>query len=217
MKVLISGFGINDADYPVSSSKSKSGNYCPYYARWVSMIYRCYGNPSGYKAPGYDDCTVCDEWKSFMSFRVWMAKQDWEGNQLDKDIINYGSKVYSPDTCAFIPKDVNCAIIRIDSGNFKKKKEKLEILASSQNDRVKCLLLNLIKSLNNLAEDPNATSGCENTIKKRRPTKHGKVCLPIYMTSDDYESFKSLTNGEGLTMSGTVAQLIKKYIRSKTK
>jgi hypothetical protein len=34
-------------------------------------------------------------------------KQDWEGKELDKDILVPNNKVYSPDTCVFIDKKVN--------------------------------------------------------------------------------------------------------------
>ena len=36
-----------------------------------------------------------------------MEKQDWEGNQLDKDILFKGNKVYSAKTCVFITRTVN--------------------------------------------------------------------------------------------------------------
>jgi len=42
-----------------------------------------------------------------------MVAQNWLGNELDKDIIVVGNKVYSPDTCAFISQATN--IFTIDS------------------------------------------------------------------------------------------------------
>ena len=36
-----------------------------------------------------------------------MEKQDWEGKQLDKDILSGKSKIYSPSTCCFIPPSLN--------------------------------------------------------------------------------------------------------------
>ena len=42
-----------------------------------------------------------------MSFRAWMMQQDWEGKQLDKDILVPGNKMYSPDTCVFVGGVVN--------------------------------------------------------------------------------------------------------------
>lgn len=41
----------------------------------------------------------------------WMEQQDWEGKQLDKDIIVPNNKVYSPDTCVFANSRVNLLLI----------------------------------------------------------------------------------------------------------
>jgi hypothetical protein len=46
-----------------------------------------------------------------MAFRAWMETQDWEGKQLDKDIIVPGNKVYSPATCAFVPCHINSLLV----------------------------------------------------------------------------------------------------------
>ena len=36
-----------------------------------------------------------------------MEKQDWEGKQLDKDILIKGNKIYSAETCVFVTPMVN--------------------------------------------------------------------------------------------------------------
>ena len=36
-----------------------------------------------------------------------MKKQDWQGNQLDKDMVLEGNKVYSAETCVFVSPTVN--------------------------------------------------------------------------------------------------------------
>lgn len=36
-----------------------------------------------------------------------MITQDWEGKQLDKDILIPGNKVYGPNTCLFVSQAIN--------------------------------------------------------------------------------------------------------------
>ena len=70
------------------------------------MLERCYSKHLDRK-PTYEGVTVCDDWLVFSNFKIWMEKQDWKGKDLDKDIIDPTSKLYSPDTCAFVPRYIN--------------------------------------------------------------------------------------------------------------
>lgn len=104
---LVSGVGINDAAYPTSPIVEGKRVYCPFYIVWTSMLKRCYSESSHRSRPNYKDCTVCEEWKLFSTFKTWMETQDWQGKQLDKDLLVEGNKLYSPTTCLFVPKEVN--------------------------------------------------------------------------------------------------------------
>lgn len=97
--------GTNDADYLINPKIDGKQVMCPFYSRWATMLRRCYG--SGLDNPSYKGCTVCDEWKTFSNFRAWMVEQDWEGNELDKDILVIGNKVYGPETCLFVTRQIN--------------------------------------------------------------------------------------------------------------
>ena len=44
-----------------------------------------------------------------------MEQQDWNGKCLDKDIIAPGSKLYSPNTCAFVLPATNSFVIARDA------------------------------------------------------------------------------------------------------
>ena len=106
-ETLIYSRGVNDADYFVKPVINGVREYCPYYKRWTSMFQRCYSTNYQKRAYTYKGCEVCKEWWSFMAFRLWMMKQDWRGDKdLDKDFIGDG-KVYSPETCRFIPRWLN--------------------------------------------------------------------------------------------------------------
>lgn len=115
----IYGVGINDAGYTVQrdvvvDGKKKLEWRCPYYRTWKDMLKRCYSGSFQNKCPTYIGCTVTEEWKTFSNFKAWMEKQDWEGKQLDKDLLVNGNAEYSPSTCTFIPKAVNMFLT--DSG-----------------------------------------------------------------------------------------------------
>jgi len=71
------------------------------------MLNRCYSEATQRKNPTYVGCYVCEEWLTFSNFKSWMEKQNWEGKELDKDILVKGNKVYSPETCIFIDASVN--------------------------------------------------------------------------------------------------------------
>ena len=117
---LVCGVGLNDADYVVAKSetigcavgklKQRQVWACPYYRAWASMLNRCYSKKLHERRPTYAGCTVSDDWLTFSNFRSWMVEQDWEGNQLDKDILFEGNKIYSHDTCVFVPPMVNSFI-----------------------------------------------------------------------------------------------------------
>lgn len=112
MTYKVLGFGINDAEYAVSSSGLNGKRLtCPYYKIWHGMLTRCYSEPYLKNKPTYIGCSVHETWLYFMNFRSWMEKQDWEGKQLDKDLLVRGNRVYGPSTCIFVPQDVNTFIV----------------------------------------------------------------------------------------------------------
>jgi len=109
---IVYGVGINDSNY-VTQVKGVDGklNSCPFYSRWRDMLKRCYSEKYHKSRPSYVGCSVCDEWLYFMTFRKWMIEQDWEGMALDKDFLVQGNKVYSPDTCVFMPQQLNSLLV----------------------------------------------------------------------------------------------------------
>lgn len=121
-KKLVFGVGINDANYAISSreelAKGKDGKRnrkvvweCPYYKKWTDMLKRCYCEKYQKLQKTYIGCSVCDEWLYFTNFRNWMITQDWEGKQLDKDVLVQGNKIYGPDTCIFVSRHINMLFV----------------------------------------------------------------------------------------------------------
>ena len=79
------------------------------------MLKRCYSNKYLESNPTYIGTSVCSEWLYATAFKKWMDKQDWQGKCLDKDIIVPKSKLYSPDTCAFVLKATNSFVTASDA------------------------------------------------------------------------------------------------------
>lgn len=104
---LLHGVGINDADYKVTQIVNGKQKLCPFYAVWRGMIERGYSEKYKQKYPTYAEVSVCSDWIYFTKFKSWMEQQDWEGNELDKDILLEGNKIYSPETCIFVSQAVN--------------------------------------------------------------------------------------------------------------
>jgi hypothetical protein len=111
MKKLLYGVGVNDANYVVRPTVSGSRAICIFFQTWRDMIDRCYSKASHKAKPTYVECSVCDEWLTFSKFKKWMELQEWNGRQLDKDILIDGNKIYSPTTCAFVDKRTNVFVI----------------------------------------------------------------------------------------------------------
>lgn len=104
---LVYGIGINDAEYTVYPTINGKRTPCHFYSKWTNLLMRCYSAKCQAKQPAYIGCSVCEEWHSFTAFKSWMMKQDWEGKELDKDLIIPGNKIYSPENCLFVTKAIN--------------------------------------------------------------------------------------------------------------
>jgi hypothetical protein len=113
----VQGLGINDAPYATSIKVGNKIYSCPYYIRWVGMLTRCYSKRWLKAHPTYIGCSVCTEWLSFMSFKNWMMTQEWKNKQLDKDLLVYGNKIYSPETCLLVSPQVNSLFIAPKNSN----------------------------------------------------------------------------------------------------
>ena len=107
-KPTIYDHGINDLKGTVVDGKVSNSNSM-YYQRWREMLKRCYSEKSLVKSPTYKGVTVFPAWHYFSVFRAWMSAHDGyhEGNELDKDLLVFGNKIYNPETCLFVPKAIN--------------------------------------------------------------------------------------------------------------
>lgn len=83
------------------------GKYKSCYDKWRKMIGRCYDEYTQIKNPTYKDCSVHPDWHNFQNFAKWYDENYIDGFELDKDILVKGNKIYSSETCCFVPQEIN--------------------------------------------------------------------------------------------------------------
>ena len=125
MGKLVCGVGVNDLGYRTEVREYVTENggkrirklvfKCPYYEAWKSMLTRCYNKKYLESYPTYIGTSVCSEWVYASTFKKWMEQQDWDGKCLDKDIVVPRSKLYSPQTCAFVLPATNLFVTARDA------------------------------------------------------------------------------------------------------
>ena len=103
---------IGEGEYKPTINKKPS----KIYTIWHDMLGRCYDEKHRHKYKTYSNITVCDEWLNFQNFAKWFDENYYEveGEEmcLDKDILIKDNKVYSPDTCIFVPERINNLFIK---------------------------------------------------------------------------------------------------------
>lgn len=83
------------------------------YICWQNMLKRCYDKKFQEKQPYCSNVSVCKEWHNFQNFAKFYKenypKIENIKFQLDKDLLqqNIKNKIYSPDTCVFLPQRIN--------------------------------------------------------------------------------------------------------------
>jgi len=88
------------------------------YKVWNKMIQRCYMSKElrDIKHMSYEDCVVCEEWHCFNNFAEWYLSNKYNANgeplNIDKDILFRDNKLYSPDNCLLVPREINLLFIK---------------------------------------------------------------------------------------------------------
>ena len=91
------GVGIYGEEKPTKTSKA--------YKKWNRMLERvCL------KKKNYEHCSISKNFMRYSYFKDWCQSQvgyEQDGWHLDKDILVKGNKLYSEDTCCFVPQEIN--------------------------------------------------------------------------------------------------------------
>jgi len=89
----------------------ENGKNTRLYNTWNGMLRRCYDKKFQEKNPTYIGCQANEEWHNFQNFGEWDENNYYKvGNEtmcLDKDILVKSNKIYSPDTCIYVPQTIN--------------------------------------------------------------------------------------------------------------
>ena len=98
---------------------SENGKLKREYNIWYHMLERCYDPKFHEKNPTYKDCLIEDYLLNFQHMGEWLEDNYYEvpGEKmcLDKDILYKGNKVYSRDTCIFVPQRINLLFTKRDN------------------------------------------------------------------------------------------------------
>ena len=90
-----------------------------YYNIWHHMLQRCYDPKIQEKYSTYKGCVVEDYLLNFQNMCEWLDENYYEvpGEQmcLDKDILCKGNKIYSRETCIFVPQGINKLFTKRDN------------------------------------------------------------------------------------------------------
>ena len=97
----------------------ENGKVHKYYKIWHGMLTRCYDPKYQERYPSYKGCEVEDYLLNFQHMGEWIKENYYEipGEKmcLDKDILCKGNKVYSRETCIFVPERINLLFIKSDN------------------------------------------------------------------------------------------------------
>lgn len=106
IKRTVSGIGYNSGGV---YKRTEHGKPTKVYLLWLGIFNRCYSDYQLERRPSYKGCTIDERWHDFQDFAKWCDEHKYSdmGYQLDKDILVVGNKVYSPETCCFVPSELN--------------------------------------------------------------------------------------------------------------
>lgn len=121
---------VNDVFYPKYYGVGYIGQGCyspkdnrMNHMRWQDILRRCF-DPDFKHNSYYKNCTVEEAWHNFQNYMGWAVLQkgfDNKGWHIDKDLLSRtGQPHYGPETCVFLPRVLNMALIppKVGSDGF---------------------------------------------------------------------------------------------------
>lgn len=131
---------LGEGDYKASENRKLTRVY----STWHRMLQRCYNEEYQKRQPAYIGCEVCEKWHNFQNFAEWDEENYYEIEdeimELDKDILVKHNKIYSPETCIYVPKIINTLFTKKDRSRGE------SVIGTSLKDgkyQVRCNVINL--------------------------------------------------------------------------
>jgi len=138
---LTHGHGFNVEGAFVACIKKK---HTKCYGAWIGILRKSYSERFKLRSPTYRDCTMDSKWHNYQVFAKWYHENQKESFELDKDILIKRNKIYSPETCCFVPKEINLLFVKRNSKrgphpigvSFHKKRQIFYVIMSKNNKNV---------------------------------------------------------------------------------
>lgn len=178
---------LGEGEY-IGLSENKQQNKCG--TIWRDMLRRCYADESKKKRPTYIGCSVYKEWHNAQNFFKWFKENYYEIRNeqmcLDKDILIKGNKIYSPDTCVFVPQFINKLFI---TSNKNRGSCVIGVTYNKQNKKFasRCYNTHLGYYKNEIDAFNAYKNFKENRIKQIADEYKNKIPQKLYNAMYDYE------------------------------
>ena len=113
-RTIPSVYGVGYMGNNPELKSSCNGKKCPIYDTWYRIIERCYSKKVHERFPTYIGCYTSEEFTDYSKWRIWYDNYQYkhEGWQLDKDLLVKGNKIYSSETCVFLPHIINSVLTK---------------------------------------------------------------------------------------------------------
>lgn len=144
---------------------NSTGKYANIHKCWDDTRTRCYGNHEGCNV-SYIGVSVDPIWDNYQNFAEWATNylKDMNPNvkyNIDKDILQWkvpnNEKIYSPETCCFIPEEINQALVNIQDPKRPTNSNKVLGVFETANHKY---------AVRSRKDGKNATIGTYNTIEE---------------------------------------------------
>ena len=97
----------------IGYGKYKVSDYRDEYSCWNTLIKSTITNNS--------EWSIVQEWLNFQNFAEWYIKNKIQNFPLNREILQESNKIYSPETCCFVPHEIHAITAKLNTVSKKDK------------------------------------------------------------------------------------------------